>query len=77
MLSQHPAIADAVVVGEHDPIRGEMAVAYVVAKNQITEVELLEYCREKLSDFKVPRRIEFREDLPKTAAGKVRRKEVR
>ncbi|PPB10638.1 class I adenylate-forming enzyme family protein [Brevibacillus laterosporus] len=77
VLSQHPAIADAVVVGEHDPIRGEMAVAYVVAKNQITEVELLEYCREKLSDFKVPRRIEFREDLPKTAAGKVRRKEVR
>lgn len=77
VLSQHPAIEDSVVVGEHDPIRGEMAVAYVVVKNHIAEAELLEYCRAKLSDFKVPRRIEFRDDLPKTAAGKVRRKEVR
>ncbi|QDX95804.1 long-chain fatty acid--CoA ligase [Brevibacillus laterosporus] len=77
VLSKHPAIVDAVVVGQHDFTRGEIPVAYVVANKQVTEIEILEHCRERLSDFKVPRRIEFRDDLPKTAAGKVRRKEVK
>ncbi|NKI21918.1 acyl--CoA ligase [Paenibacillus dendritiformis] len=76
ILSKHPAIAETVVVGRPDEKRGEIPVAFVVLKEHISEQEILKFCYQKLSHYKVPRRIEFREELPKTSAGKVRRREV-
>ncbi|MED4805246.1 class I adenylate-forming enzyme family protein [Bacillus atrophaeus] len=77
ILSKHPAIAEAVVVGQPDDKRGEIPVAFVVSKEQVSEQEVLQFCYQKLSNYKMPRKIEFRDTLPKTSAGKVRRKELK
>jgi long-chain acyl-CoA synthetase len=79
VLHTHPAVAEAAVVGEYDELRGEAPVAFVVLKPdaQATERELIRYCRERLANFKVPRRVEFRESLPKIGAGKVLKRLLR
>ncbi|WP_088830564.1 class I adenylate-forming enzyme family protein [Paenibacillus tyrfis] len=77
VLGKHPAIEDVVVVGQPDSNRGELPVAFIVLKEEVTELELLQFCRESLSDYKMPRRIEIRDALPKNSAGKVRRREVK
>ena len=72
----HPAIAEVCVAGIPDPRRGEEVKAWVVLKeeHQTTEEELHNFCREKLTGYKVPRFFEFRTDLPKTLVGKVLRR---
>ncbi|MDD3717653.1 MAG: AMP-binding protein [Actinomycetota bacterium] len=79
VLFQHPKVADAVAVGIPDEYRGETIRAYVVLKQgeSVTEEEIISFCREKLAAYKVPRSIEFRTDLPKSAVGKVLRKILR
>jgi long-chain acyl-CoA synthetase len=64
------------VAGIPDPVKGEVAKAWVVLKQgqQTTEQELRSYCRERLAPYKVPARIEFRTELPKTMVGKVLRR---
>lgn len=76
VLMAHPAVAEAAVVGQPDPRRGEVPVAYVVLKPgaSTTEAEILAYCRENLARYKVPVAIEFRADLPRTFIGKVLRR---
>jgi long-chain acyl-CoA synthetase len=75
VLGEHPGVAEAVVVGVSDRARGEMPMAYVAPSPgaAVTEKELIAYCRQRLADFKVPRRIVFRESLPRSATGKVLR----
>jgi len=65
-----------VVAGIPDPYRGETVKAYIVLKEgySITEDELNKYCRQNLAAFKVPRYYEFRDELPKTAVGKILRR---
>jgi len=65
-----------VVAGIPDPYRGETVKAYIVLKEQMTvnEQELNAYCRKHLAAYKVPRLYEFREELPKTAVGKILRR---
>ena len=81
VLYQHPKIKAAGVVGVPDPKVGNLIKAYVVlegeARGQISEEEILEFCREKLAHYKVPKIIEFRGELPKTDVGKVSRRELR
>jgi len=79
VLFKHPKVKDAVAVGIPDPYRGETVKAYVVPKEgeQITEEEILSFCRENLAKFKVPTAVEFRKELPKTMIGKVLRKALR
>ncbi|MED0658869.1 class I adenylate-forming enzyme family protein [Bacillus smithii] len=77
ILNKHPSIAEAVVVGQPDDKRGEIPVAFVVSKEPISEQEVLQFCYQRLSDYKMPRKIEFRDTLPKTSAGKVRRRELK
>ena len=76
ILTMHPAIAEVCVGGIPDPRQGEAVKAWVVLKEglQTTQEELQQFCREKLTGYKVPRFFEFRKDLPKTMVGKVLRR---
>lgn len=76
VLYQHPKIQEAVVVGVPDPYRGETVKAFIVIKQgeSLSEEEVITFCREKMAAYKVPRLIEFRDSLPKTAVGKILRR---
>jgi long-chain acyl-CoA synthetase len=78
VLFQHPAVAEAAVVGVPDEYRGESVKAFVVLKEgeAVDEGELLAFCREHLARYKVPASVEFRSDLPKSTVGKVLRREL-
>jgi long-chain acyl-CoA synthetase len=76
ILMEHPAVAEVCVGGIPDPRQVEAAKAWVILKEgyQTTQEELRQFCREKLTGYKVPRFFEFRKDLPKTMVGKVLRR---
>ncbi len=73
VLFTHPSVADAAVIGQADAARGEEVVAVVILRDQAvaTERELIAYCRERLANYKVPRRLVFRDSLPRGNTGKV------
>src|SRR5918997_762746 len=78
VLVKHPGVMEAAVIGLPDESSGEAVVAYVVRKDPaLTPDDLRLFCRENLTGYKVPRRIEFRESLPKTNVGKVLRRALR
>ena len=76
VISAHPAVMEVGVAGIPDAVKGEVAKAWVVLKHgqQTSEQELRDYCRERLAPYKVPARVEFRTELPKTMVGKVLRR---
>ncbi len=76
VLFMHPKVLEAVAAGVPDPYRGETVKAYIVPKDgqQLTADEIIEFCRQHLAPYKVPRQIEFRTELPKTLVGKVLRR---
>ncbi|QKY69617.1 long-chain-fatty-acid--CoA ligase [Lentibacillus sp. CBA3610] len=78
VLYEHEAVQEAVVAGIPDPYRGETVKAFVVLKSgyETDEEELNTFCRKNLAGFKVPRIYEFRDELPKTAVGKVLRQQL-
>lgn len=73
VLSAHPQVAEAVVVGVADKLRGEIPKAFVRLKPgaEINEQEIKKFCLEHLANYKVPREIVFADSLPRTAAGKI------
>jgi long-chain acyl-CoA synthetase len=79
VLAAHPGIAEVGVAGVVDPAKGEAVRAWVVlrAGQHPTEAELRAFCRERLAPYKVPSRVEFRTELPKTMVGKVLRRVLR
>lgn len=79
VLYTHPAVQEAAVIGVPDAYRGETVKAFVVRKagHDVTEDELIKYCRELLAPYKTPKEIEFRDELPKTLVGKVLRRLLR
>ena len=79
VLFQHPKVAEAVSLGVPDQYRGETVKAFVVLKDGETadEEEIIAFCRERLAAYKAPKTIEFRQELPKSAVGKLLRKVLR
>jgi long-chain acyl-CoA synthetase len=79
VLYQYPKVLEAAAVGIPDIQRGENIKAYVVLKpgETATAEEIIAYCRENLTRYKVPREIEFRDALPKTMVGKILRRALR
>jgi len=78
VLHHHPKIREVAVVGVPDPKRGEKIRAVVVLKEgmEASEDEIVQYCRERMANYKVPREVEFRDSLPKTRTGKIARAEL-
>lgn len=77
-LYAHEGVAECAVIGKPDEVFGEIVKAYVVRKTAATGVaELVEHCKTKLADYKVPTEIEFIDELPKGPTGKVLRRELR
>ena len=76
VIATHPAVAEVSVAGVPDDYQGEAVKAWVVlrAGKQVTGDELRAYCRERLTGYKVPKYVEFRDSLPKTMVGKVLRR---
>ncbi len=79
VLYLHPKVMDAAVVGIPDVKRGDNIKAFVVLRTGVeaTEEEIVEYCRQHLTRYKVPRAVEFRPILPKTTVGKILRRTLR
>jgi acetyl-CoA synthetase len=81
-LIEHPAVAEAAVVGKRDELRGEIVKAFIIlAKGYVPSealaLELQNFVKEQTAPYKYPREIEFRDSLPKTISGKIRRVELR
>ena len=78
VVSMHPGVLEVACIGAPDEKSGEMVKIYVVKKDQLlTAAQLIAHCRENLTGYKVPRYVEFRNDLPKTNVGKILRRELR
>jgi long-chain acyl-CoA synthetase len=79
ILFDHPKILEACTIGVPDEYRGETVKAYVVVKEgeSLSEKEVVDYCRSNLAAYKVPHEIEFIDELPKSAIGKILRRELR
>jgi acyl-CoA synthetase (AMP-forming)/AMP-acid ligase II len=79
LMYRHPAVAEASVVGVPDPYRGEEVVAFVVRKAgaEVTEQQMVEWCRDAMAVYKAPRRVRFADSLPKTPSGKVLKRVLR
>jgi acyl-CoA synthetase (AMP-forming)/AMP-acid ligase II len=79
VLVEHPAVREAAVVAKPHPTLGEDTKAFVVLRegSEITVAELVSHCAKRLADWKVPRDIEYRAELPKNAAGKVLKRLLR
>ena len=79
ILYMHPEVLEAGVIGVPDPVYGEAVKAFVALKTPgaISEEELLAFCKEQLPAYKRPKSIQFLESLPKSAVGKILRRELR
>jgi long-chain acyl-CoA synthetase len=77
-IAAHPKVLEAAVAGIPDPYRGETVKAWIVLRpgEALTVSEVQGWCRERLAPFKVPTHIEFRDHLPKSAVGKVLKREL-
>ncbi len=76
VLHTHDLVGEAVVVGVEDTFGSERVQAFVVAKEPCAEHTLLDYCRRRLADYKVPRSVIFVDEIPKSPLGKILRKDL-
>ncbi len=78
VVAMHPGVLEAAAIGEPDERSGEVVKLFVVRKDpSLTAEALIAHCREELTGYKVPKRIEFRDELPKSNVGKILRRELR
>ena len=78
VIAGHPKVLEVAAIGVPDSKSGEVIKVFVVKKDQsLTSDELLKYCREHLTNYKVPKHVEFRKELPKTNVGKILRRALK
>jgi fatty-acyl-CoA synthase len=79
LIYQHSAVAEVAVIGVPHPKWQEVGKAIIVLKpeQRLTEAQVIEYCRDKLARYKIPKSVVFTDQLPRTAAGKVLKRELR
>jgi acyl-CoA synthetase (AMP-forming)/AMP-acid ligase II len=79
VFSQHPGVMDIAVIGVPDERWGEKLVAYVVPQNgvELTEDDLIDFAREKLTGSKIPRVFYFLDAIPRSATGKIQKRQMR
>ena len=78
VISQHPKVLECAAIGIPDEKSGEAIKVFIVKKDEgLTKEEVIKFCREQLTSYKVPKIIEFRNDLPKSNVGKILRKDLR
>jgi long-chain acyl-CoA synthetase len=78
VIASHPGVLECAVIGVPDPRSGEAVKAFVVKKDpNLTAEDVIKYCGTQLTNYKVPKQIEFRASLPKTNVGKILRRELR
>jgi len=79
VLLQHPGIHEVAVIGLRDDYWGEIVVAAVVAKpgQQLGKDDVVQYCADNLAGYKKPKRVEFLDELPKSAYGKILKRQLR
>jgi long-chain acyl-CoA synthetase len=78
VIASHPGVLECAVIGVADDKSGEAVKAFLVKKDpNLTAEDVIKFCRERLTAYKVPKLIEFRKDLPKTNVGKILRRELR
>ncbi len=74
----HPGVMEAAAVAQADERAGEVVALYVVRKDpSLTEESVIEHCRSGLTGYKVPKRVYFRDELPKTNVGKILRRALK
>jgi long-chain acyl-CoA synthetase len=77
VLSQHDEILEAAVIGEPDEKTGEKVCAYITVKSEVSESDILAHCKVLLTAYKIPKKIVFMQELPKSSVGKLLRRELR
>ena len=78
VIAQYPKVLECAAIGVPDEKSGEVVKIFVVKKDEsLTQDELMKYCRENLTSYKIPKSIEFRKELPKSNVGKILRKDLR
>lgn len=78
VVALHPGVLEVAAIGEPDEVKGEVVKVVVVKKDStLTEEDVIKHTREHLTGYKVPKVVEFREELPKSNVGKILRKELR
>ncbi|MHA7840743.1 MAG: AMP-binding protein [Gammaproteobacteria bacterium] len=78
VIAAHPMVKEVAVVGEPHAVSGEVVKAYIIpSDNRLEQRDIIAHCRQRLTGYKVPKRIEFRDELPKSAVGKVLRRHLR
>ena len=79
VLFDHPKILEACTIGIPDAYRGETVKAFIVPKKgeTLTEKDVIAYCKKNMAAYKIPKKFEFVEELPKSAVGKILRRELR
>ena len=78
VLAEHPKILESAAIGVPHESSGEVVKVFIVAKDQsLTEREVIDFSRENMTGYKVPKLVEFRDELPKSNVGKILHKELR
>jgi long-chain acyl-CoA synthetase len=78
VVAMHPGVREVAAIGVPDPVQGERVKVFVVKRDPaLTEAALIQFCRQQLTGYKVPRIVEFRDALPQSNIGKILRRELR
>ena len=77
ILTLHPLIIEAAVIGENDDTTGERVCAYITVRDELDVEQVIAHCREQLTPYKVPKKVVILDELPKSTVGKILRRELR